>query len=110
MDKYEIQPHNIYNLDKKYFLIRILTKLRRIFAKLQQEQGKLIKAGQDSNQEWITVLACIYTDGTALSPGLIYQASTGNIQDSWLQDFDPQLHKAFFASSPTGWTNDELGY
>jgi hypothetical protein len=37
-------------------------------------------------------------------------AKSGNIQDAWLNDFDPQQHQCFFASSPTGWTNDELGY
>ena len=49
-------------------------------------------------------------NGTALSPDLIYQAVSGNIQDSWLQDFDHTKHNCFFASSPSGWTNDELGY
>jgi hypothetical protein len=32
------------------------------------------------------------------------------MQDTWLQDFDPNDHHCFFTSSPSGWTNDELGY
>ena len=44
-----------------------------------------------------------------LTPALIYQAVSGNIQDTWLQDFDPTVHKSFFASSPSGWTNNNLG-
>ena len=64
---------------------------------------------QNSNREWITCIACICTDNSALSPGLIYQATTGNIQDSWLQDFNPAEHNAFFASSSSGWTNNNLG-
>src|SRR2546421_5710498 len=38
------------------------------------------------------------------------QAVSGNIQDTWLQDYDPEEQSCFFASSPTGWANDELGY
>ena len=64
---------------------------------------------QDGNREWITILATIYADGSHLSPGLIYQAISGNIQDTWLQDFDPTEQSCFFASSSTGWTNDSLG-
>jgi hypothetical protein len=38
-------------------------------------------------------------DGTALSPGLIYKAVTGNIQDTWLEEFFPnQNNDCFFAS------------
>ena len=31
------------------------------------------------------------------------------IQASWLDCFDPEHHSAFFATSPTGWTNGDLG-
>jgi hypothetical protein len=44
-----------------------------------------------------------------LPPALIYQAVSGTIQDTWLQDFDPSIHQTFFTSSPSGWTNDEIG-
>ena len=64
---------------------------------------------QDGNREWITTIACICADGSSLPPALIYQAVSGNIQDTWLQDFDPTEHQAFFASSPSGWTNNDLG-
>jgi hypothetical protein len=35
---------------------------------------------------------------------------SSKIQDSWLQDFKAINHQCFFASSPSGWTNDELGF
>ena len=89
-------------MDEKGFLIGILSKLKRIFSKNAWEKTSLIGAGQDGNREWITIIATICADGSNLSPGLIYQAVSGNIQDSWLQDFDPKEHPAFFASSPTG--------
>jgi hypothetical protein len=64
----------------------------------------------DGNREWITTIACICADTTALSSGLIYQAASGNIQDTWLQDFKTEEYICFFASSPSRWTNDELGF
>jgi hypothetical protein len=54
-------------------------------------------------------IACICADGTSLLPGLIYQDISGDIQNFWLQDFDPKPHSCFFASSPSGWTNDKPG-
>jgi hypothetical protein len=111
MQQYELRPEDIYNMDEKGFLIRMLVKGPRIFSKQKYITGGGFKQRlQDGNREWITSIACICADGTSLSPGLIYQASTSNIQDSWLQDFDPELHSCFFASSASGWTNDELGY
>jgi hypothetical protein len=110
LQEYELQPEDIYNMDEKGFMIGMLVKGLRIFSEQKYNSGGLKQRLQDGNREWITSIACICADGTSLSPGLIYQATSGNIQDSWLQDFDPKLHACFFASSPSGWTNDELGY
>lgn len=96
-------------MDEKGFLLSVLSKQKRIFSRSLYEEGKLKKILQDGNREWITTIACICADGTALSPSLIYQAASGNLQDSWLQDFNPDIHNTFFASSPSGWTNNEIG-
>jgi len=100
--KYKIERQNTYNMDEKGFLLDMLTKAKQVFTKAAFESGKIKNTIQDGNRKWITILATICADRTALSPGLIYQAVTGNIQDSWLQDFDPNQHPCFFASSPTG--------
>jgi hypothetical protein len=55
-------------------------------------------------------VATICADGTRLSPALIYKAISGNLQDTWLSDFEPDEHDCHFASSPNGWTSDELGH
>ncbi len=47
---------------------------------------------------------------THISPSIIYQAISGNIQDSWLTEYDLKEQFCFFASFATGWTNDELAY
>lgn len=88
IDQYDIQAHNIYNMDEKGFMIGHLTKAKRIFTKAAFQKGRLLGNNQDGNREWITVIATICADGTWLPPSIIYKATTGNIQDSWVQDFD----------------------
>ena len=110
IEQYEVEPQHIYNMDEKGFLIGILSKMKRIFSRRRYKEGSIKQIIQDGNREWITTIAAICADGSALSLGLIYQATTGLIQDSWLQDFDPNAHSCFFASSPSGWTNNELGF
>jgi hypothetical protein len=46
---------------------------------------------------------------TSLPPFLIYQGKPGQVQDSWLTEFDPEHQSAFFTTSESGWTNHELG-
>jgi hypothetical protein len=109
IDEYNIDSRHIYNMDEKGFLIGVLSKVKRVFSKELYERGKMRSILQDGNREWITTIACICADGTALTPALIYQAQSGNIQDTWLQDFDPTKHRAFFTSSLSGWTSNDIG-
>jgi hypothetical protein len=60
------------------------------------------------NREWITLLACICADGSALAPALIYQSGSGSIQDTWLQAPRPE-DQVYISSSPSGWTNNDIG-
>lgn len=110
MVKYEFLPENVYNMDEKGFLIGVLPKTRRICKVSELRKGRLKGAGQSGNREWITLMATCCMDGTALPPAIIYQAQSGNIQDTWLDRFDPKEQCCFFASSETGWTNENLGY
>lgn len=97
-------------MDGKGFLIGKLQKSRRISTKELYEQGTLLGAGQDGSREWITVVAPVCADGTTLSPALIYKATSGNLQDTWPNDFKPQERSCHFASTPKGRTSDELDY
>lgn len=96
-------------MDEKGFLIGILSKVKRVFSRSMYDSGKLRHIIQDGNREWITTTACICADGTALTPALIYQAASRAIQDTWLQDFDPEIHQAFFTSLASGWTSNDIG-
>jgi hypothetical protein len=109
LSQYDIEPCNMYNMDEKGCMLGIPTRSKRVFSRRLYEEGKIKAHIQDGNREWITLLACICADGSALAPALIYQSASGSIQDSWLQAFDPDDHRVHFASSLSGWTNNELG-
>src|ERR1700712_4671372 len=79
----------MYNIDEKGFMMGVCQKTHRIFTKRTFEGNGDARAGQDGNREWVTILAAICADETSLSPAVIYKAASGDIQDDWLQDFDP---------------------
>jgi hypothetical protein len=68
-------------MDEKGFLMGILQDQLRIFAKGSTMDPNVV---QDRSREWITCVACICADGSTLSPMLIYQAVSGDVQDTWL--------------------------
>ena len=72
IEQYNVDSRHIYNMDEKGFLIGVLSKEKRMFSREAWEQGKLKHIVQDGNREWITTIACICADGTALTPALIY--------------------------------------
>ena len=82
MAKYDIQASNTYNMDEKGFSLGSLHKTRRVFTKSLYQSGQLLGHTQDGNREWITLIAGICDDGTALPPALIYKAAAENLMDS----------------------------
>ena len=76
----------------RQFLIGVLRQIKRVFSKEAFKRGRIKGAGQDGSQEWITVLASICMDGTWIPPALIYQAVSGDIQDTWATEVDPMEH------------------
>jgi hypothetical protein len=98
----------MYNMDEKGCMLGILTRSKRVFIKRLYEEGKIKAHIQDGNREWITLLACISADGSALDPALIYQSDSGSIQDTWLQALRPE-DRVYISSSPYGWTNNDIG-
>jgi hypothetical protein len=51
IEKYKVQPCHIYNIDEKGFLIRILSKQKRIFSKRRFQEGGIKQMLQDRNRE-----------------------------------------------------------
>ncbi|KAF2802629.1 uncharacterized protein BDZ99DRAFT_503812 [Mytilinidion resinicola] len=77
-------------LDEKGFLIGKLVKKKRIFSKLAYKLGRMRHVIQDGNREWITVVAAICADNTALPPTLIYQAGTNN-RKTGIHPWNPEV-------------------
>jgi hypothetical protein len=63
---------------------------------------------QDGFCEWITLLATVCADGEALPPGIIYQSANSTLQSSWVADIKAKK-KVFVTSSPSGWSNNDIG-
>jgi hypothetical protein len=74
-----------------------------------QHSVKDTEVFQDGSREWVTLLACICADGSALDPAIIYQSASSSLQDLWLQAFDPDDYRAYFSASSSGWTNNDMG-
>lgn len=96
-------------MDEKGCLLGVINRTKRVFSLNAKKQGKLIGASQDGSRSWITFLACVGQYQTSLPPFLTYKGKPGQVQDSWLIEFDPGHQSAFFTTSETGWTNHELG-
>jgi hypothetical protein len=109
LTQYEIEPAHIYNMDEKGFMRGILGRSKRIFSKEAYKRKRVRSSLQDGEREWATVLATVYTDGSALPPGIIFKAAGPAIQSSWVESIDPRKHSVHFTTSSTGWTNDDVG-
>ncbi len=108
VQKYRIRRENIYNWDEKGFLIGLSAAVKRIISTEALKSGRIIGACQDGSREFISLLACICADETAIPPALIYKGESFDLQDTWVEDFKPG-DEAYFAASTNGWTCDALG-
>jgi DDE superfamily endonuclease len=72
------------------------------------KQGRIRNAQHNGNREFISLLACICADGTAIAPALIYQGTSNDLHNTWIEDLNKR-DKAYFTASANGWTNNELG-
>jgi hypothetical protein len=91
----------MYNWDEKGFLIGITRTLKRIITKKLYDSGKIKGAKQDGSREFISLLAAICADSTKIPPALIYKGTSGDLQDSWLEDLKEKQY-AFFALLANG--------
>ena len=61
---------------------------------------------QDGSREFITLMATVSAAGMSMPPVLIYASDSGDLQDTWIEDFDHDKDFVYFSSSQIGWTND----
>ncbi|KAF1970304.1 hypothetical protein BU23DRAFT_474396, partial [Bimuria novae-zelandiae CBS 107.79] len=76
---YKIEPAHIYNIDKKGFIIRAIRTIHNVDSLLLSRSAHTDKVSK-ANRAWITLLACICANGSALPPSLIYEAVNKGIQ------------------------------
>ena len=110
--EHEVEPENTYNMDEKGFMIGVIKKGKRIFDKALYGKKQYSQSSHDGNREWVTVLAAICADGTAITPCVIFPTESGKVPESWVKEInpeDPEAPSIHFATSPNGWTNHDLG-
>ena len=66
---------------------------------------KIKGAAQDGSREFISLLATIYADGIKILLALIYKGTSGDFQNTWMDDLKEREH-AFFASSANSWSSN----
>jgi hypothetical protein len=109
MEEYNVQSSHIFNMDEKGFQLGRIGRTKRIFSKARYVKKGVRQPLEDGSSEWITVVACICSDGSALSPSLIFKAANGAIQTSWVNAVQAGNHSVFTTSSPSGWSNNDIG-
>jgi hypothetical protein len=109
MKEYNVLPGQIYNMDEKGFMIGVTGRSKRVFDKGLYGQKGVTAAVQDGNREWVTVIACVCSDGQALPPSLIFESANNTIQSSWVASIEQDQHSVFVSSSPSGWTTNDIG-
>jgi len=108
--EYSIEPRHTYNMDEKGFAIGVLNRrTKRVFSRASVESRTRRQPMQDGNRQWVSILASVCADGSALPPGIIYPGAPNEIQSSWVEDIDAEKHSVFVTATPSGWTNDEVG-
>ena len=73
----------------------------------EYKTGRICHVQQDGNREFISLLVCVCADDTALSPALIYQDKSGDLQNTWMEDLKEE-DQAYFTSAENGWSSNAL--
>ena len=96
-------------MDEKGFMIGRTNKQMLIIpVEHLQAGGDTLKALIDGSREWVTLVACICADGTAVAPALIFKGQSGSVNANWASEHVTG-DEFFMTTSEKGWTNDELG-
>jgi hypothetical protein len=64
---------------------------------------------QDRSREWITIVAYICTNRTAIPPVLLFASQNSTLQSTWVKNIKAAKHSAHIRLIPTRWSNDGIG-
>lgn len=107
VEKCRITGENIYNFDKKKFMIGVGITSIQVMTHEELKSSEIIGASQDGNKEWVLLLTAIYAIASTIPPALIYQERSGNLRDIWTDDIGQDT--TYFTAIPTGWSSNKIG-
>jgi hypothetical protein len=108
IEKYRITAENMYNFDKKGFLIGFGRLLKRIMTRATLKSGRITKSKQDGSREFISILACISAIRKWVLPLLIYKGESGDLMSTWVDEVTTDS-KAYFTVLSNSWSNNTIG-
>jgi len=101
IDKHNIEPKNIYNMDESGFAIGDVEASQCIINATIRQRFQ----AKPGRQEWVTAIESICADGSSLPPFIIFKGE--NLSQQWIP---ADIHKDWrFACNTKGWTSNEHG-
>jgi hypothetical protein len=82
IEKHCIITDNLYNFDKKRFLISLGQTLKRIITLIALKSGRVTKSKQDGSREFISILAYVLAIEKAILPFLLYCGESEDLLDT----------------------------
>ena len=106
--EFEVEKHNIYNMDEKGFMMGVIAKLRVMLNKYEIIDGKKKKRKaymtQCGSREWVSLIECVSLDGRVLDPLVIFKGK--QIQKAWKDALHTDIE---ITMSENGWTDNSIG-
>ena len=78
-ERYDLPDENIYNMDEKGIQLRMG---RRVHALVNHHQ-KTVHQVEDANHELVMIIECIYADGTAIHPYVVFKGTCWTLEWGW---------------------------
>jgi hypothetical protein len=82
IEKHCITANNLYNFDKKRFLIGLGQTLKRIIILIALKLGQVTKSKQDSSREFISILVYVLAIRKAIPPLFLYYDKSEDLLDT----------------------------
>lgn len=93
-------------MDEKGFMMGRTGKQRRIVPLAQAREQGGTSARMDGSRLWVSLLACICADGSALTPAVIFPGK--QVGEGWMDELSDE-EKYWVTASEKGWTSEEIG-
>jgi hypothetical protein len=101
MKEYNIKSNNIYNMNESGFAIGEKEPVQCIINTQIHQQFQ----AKPSHQEWVSVVECVCTNGTIISPLIIFKSK--NLSTEWIS---VSIHSDWRLScNSKGWTSNQHG-